>query len=142
MGHRDTSAQLGGHSEVFRAGGRIIEDVAASGRAGNSHTVSSGTSVREIHRPSSIGALVLLALVRVYQILFSPFLGGACKFYPSCSHYAMEAIQRHGAWRGFVLAMKRLGRCRPFTKGGFDPVPDENDHHATNANLRTEEPVN
>lgn len=81
-------------------------------------------------------------MVRVYQILLSPFLGGACKFYPSCSHYAMDAIQRHGARRGFVLAMKRLGRCRPFTKGGFDPVPDENDHHATNANLRAEEPVN
>jgi putative membrane protein insertion efficiency factor len=78
-------------------------------------------------------------MVRVYQIFLSPFLGGACKFYPSCSHYAVEAIQRHGARRGFVLAMKRLGRCRPFTKGGYDPVPDK---ETMNANLRAEEPVN
>jgi uncharacterized protein len=68
--------------------------------------------------------LVLLGFVRVYQVLLSPFFGGACKFYPSCSNYAFEAIQRHGARRGFVLAMKRLGRCRPFTKGGYDPVPE------------------
>lgn len=148
MGHRDTSAQLSGHSEVFRAGGRIIEDAAASGHdcaangAGISHAVMPGTSSREIHPQMGVGAWILLAMVRVYQILLSPFLGGACKFYPSCSHYAMEAIQRYGARRGFVLAMKRLGRCRPFTKGGFDPVPDENDHDARNANLQAEEPVN
>ena len=142
MGHRDTSAQLGGHSGVFHADGRIIEDAAASSGAGNSHAVIAGTSSRENHPPAGIGAWVLLAMVRVYQILLSPFLGGACKFYPSCSHYAVEAIQRHGARRGFVLAMKRLGRCRPFTKGGFDPVPDENDRDSRNANLRVEEPVN
>lgn len=68
--------------------------------------------------------MTLLGLVRVYQILLSPFFGGACKFYPSCSNYAFEAIERHGARRGIVLALKRLGRCRPFTKGGFDPVPE------------------
>jgi len=70
------------------------------------------------------GALLLLLLVRFYMIALSPFFGGACKFYPSCSNYAYEAISKHGAWRGFVLAMKRLGRCRPFTKGGYDPVPE------------------
>jgi putative membrane protein insertion efficiency factor len=86
-----------------------------------------------------IGAWVLLAMVRLYQIFLSPFLGGACKFYPSCSSYAVEAIQRHGGGRGFALAMKRLGRCRPFTKGGYDPVPDED---TGNANVRSEEPVN
>ncbi|MGH9682509.1 MAG: membrane protein insertion efficiency factor YidD [Candidatus Acidiferrales bacterium] len=63
-------------------------------------------------------------LVRFYIAFLSPFLGGACKFYPSCSQYAREAVAVHGARRGFILAMKRLGRCRPFTKGGFDPVPD------------------
>jgi putative membrane protein insertion efficiency factor len=63
--------------------------------------------------------------VRFYKIFLSPFFGGACKFYPSCSNYAYEAIARHGARRGIVLALKRLGRCRPFTQGGFDPVPDE-----------------
>jgi uncharacterized protein len=72
----------------------------------------------------SAGVWLLLAFVRCYQVFLGPFLGGACKFHPSCSNYAYQAIERHGARRGFVLAMKRLGRCRPFTKGGFDPVPD------------------
>jgi hypothetical protein len=67
---------------------------------------------------------LLLGFLRCYQVFLGPFLGGACKFYPSCSNYAYQAVQRHGARRGIVLAMKRLGRCRPFTKGGFDPVPD------------------
>lgn len=78
-------------------------------------------------RAKSAGAWVLLALIRFYQIFFSPFLGGACKYDPSCSHYAQEAVQKHGARRGAWLAMKRLGRCRPFVKGGFDPVPDAED---------------
>jgi uncharacterized protein len=65
-----------------------------------------------------------LLLVRFYMVLLSPFLGGACKFYPSCSNYAYEAVSKHGAWRGFVLSAKRLGRCRPFTQGGYDPVPE------------------
>jgi putative membrane protein insertion efficiency factor len=65
--------------------------------------------------------------VQFYRIFLSHFFGGACKFYPSCSKYAQEAIARHGARRGIVLALKRLGRCRPFTKGGFDPVPDTYD---------------
>jgi putative membrane protein insertion efficiency factor len=59
------------------------------------------------------------------MVLLSPFFGGACKFHPSCSNYAYEAIARHGARRGVALALKRLLRCRPFTKGGFDPVPEE-----------------
>ena len=75
-------------------------------------------------KTKTVGAWWLLALVQFYKIFFSPFLGGACKFYPSCSNYAQEAIELHGARRGAWLALKRLGRCRPFTKGGFDPVPD------------------
>jgi len=59
------------------------------------------------------------------MLLLAPFTGGACKFYPSCSNYAYEAVSRHGARRGGVLAIKRLLRCRPFTQGGFDPVPEE-----------------
>ncbi|MES2743084.1 MAG: membrane protein insertion efficiency factor YidD [Pseudomonadota bacterium] len=66
---------------------------------------------------------VLLALVRAYQLLVSPLLGQNCRFYPSCSHYAMEAIGVHGAARGSLLAVKRLGRCHPWHEGGFDPVP-------------------
>jgi len=59
------------------------------------------------------------------MVLLSPFFGGACKFHPSCSNYAYEAIARHGVRRGVALALKRLLRCRPFTKGGFDPVPED-----------------
>jgi putative membrane protein insertion efficiency factor len=75
---------------------------------------------------SAAGQWLLLTFVQLYRIFLSPFLGGACKFYPSCSQYAQEAIALHGAKRGSVLALKRLGRCRPFTKGGFDPVPGSN----------------
>jgi uncharacterized protein len=78
-------------------------------------------------RIATFAAWSLLAFVQFYKIFFSPFLGGACKFYPSCSNYAQEAIELHGARRGAWLALKRLGRCRPFTKGGFDPVPDAED---------------
>lgn len=67
---------------------------------------------------------MLLCLLRFYQVMLGPFFGGTCKFYPSCSRYAYEAIVRHGARRGIVLALKRLGRCHPFAKGGVDLVPD------------------
>jgi uncharacterized protein len=79
-------------------------------------------------KPPSVGAWILLALLRFYIVCLSPVFGGACKFYPSCSNYAVEAVAKHGARRGFVLAAKRLMRCRPFTKGGFDPVPDDVPH--------------
>ena len=69
-------------------------------------------------------AWLLLAGIRFYQAVFAPMMPVGCKFYPSCSHYAAEAIARHGAVRGVWLAAARLWRCRPFTKGGFDPVPD------------------
>ncbi len=62
-------------------------------------------------------------LVRAYQTVLSPFLGGACRFSPSCSHYAIEVIEGHGARRGALLALRRLLRCQPFCAGGFDPVP-------------------
>jgi uncharacterized protein len=73
----------------------------------------------------SAGSWVLLLLVRMYIVFLSPFFGGACKFYPSCSNYAREAIERHGARRGTMLALRRLLRCHPFTPGGIDFVPDE-----------------
>ena len=66
---------------------------------------------------------VLQWLVRLYQLTLSPFIGNQCRFHPTCSHYAMEALQRHGPWRGSWLAAKRLGRCQPFAEGGLDPVP-------------------
>ena len=64
----------------------------------------------------------LLALIRLYQLTLSGWLGGQCRFYPSCSQYAREAIKAHGAWRGSALALWRILRCGPFTGGGFDPV--------------------
>lgn len=66
---------------------------------------------------------VLLLVIRVYQYLFRPLLGANCRFYPSCSDYASEAIQRHGAGRGSWLALRRLLRCHPYHPGGVDPVP-------------------
>jgi putative membrane protein insertion efficiency factor len=69
-------------------------------------------------------AWLLLAAIRFYQAVFAPVMPVGCKFYPSCSHYAAEAIARHGALRGGRLALARLWRCRPFTQGGVDPVPD------------------
>ncbi|SMB21641.1 putative membrane protein insertion efficiency factor [Sterolibacterium denitrificans] len=65
----------------------------------------------------------LLGLVRCYRYFISPFLGRSCRFYPSCSEYADEALQRHGAWRGTWLALRRVSRCHPWHPGGFDPVP-------------------
>lgn len=66
---------------------------------------------------------LLLAALRGYRYLLSPLLGANCRFYPSCSHYATEAIERYGALRGIWLAVKRVGRCHPWHPGGFDPVP-------------------
>jgi len=66
---------------------------------------------------------LLIALVRAYQLAISPLLPPSCRYYPSCSNYAMEALERHGAWRGGVLAARRILRCHPFRPGGFDPVP-------------------
>ncbi len=73
--------------------------------------------------PASIGARALIFGVRVYQVALSPVLGGQCRYYPSCSAYAIEALQRHGALRGAWLAVRRIGRCHPLRPGGYDPVP-------------------
>jgi putative membrane protein insertion efficiency factor len=70
------------------------------------------------------GVWLLLACIRFYQAVFAPVMPLGCKFYPSCSRYAAEAIERHGALHGTRLAAARLWRCRPFTQGGYDPVPD------------------
>jgi putative membrane protein insertion efficiency factor len=68
-------------------------------------------------------AQVLAALITGYRKFISPFLGARCRFYPSCSAYALEAIQVHGAGRGSWLAVRRLSKCHPFHPGGLDPVP-------------------
>jgi len=114
MGHCDSPAQLSRDGGVLGAGSGIAGAAAARGE---SRAVGGAAK--------SLSAWVLLALLRLYMLLLAPFVGGACKFYPSCSNYAYEAVSRHGARRGSILAIKRLLRCRPFTQGGFDPVPDE-----------------
>jgi len=68
-------------------------------------------------------AKLLIVLIRAYQVVLSPFLGGACRFVPSCSAYAVEAIAMHGAGRGSLLALRRLSRCHPLGRAGVDPVP-------------------
>lgn len=66
---------------------------------------------------------LLIWLLRGYQLLLSPMLGPRCRFYPSCSNYAIEALRVHGAARGSLLTARRLGRCHPWHPGGLDPVP-------------------
>lgn len=67
--------------------------------------------------------LVLVLLVRGYQVSISPLLPASCRYFPTCSAYAVEALERHGALRGSWLAARRILRCHPFATGGFDPVP-------------------
>jgi uncharacterized protein len=81
----------------------------------------------------SLGAparAVLIAAIRLYRLLLSGWLGGQCRFSPSCSHYAEEAVRVHGAVRGTALAAWRLARCGPFTSGGVDHVPPRRTQHA------------
>lgn len=66
---------------------------------------------------------LLILLVRGYRYFISPFLGRNCRFHPSCSAYALEALQRHGAIKGCALAARRVSRCHPWNPGGYDPVP-------------------
>jgi len=66
---------------------------------------------------------LLLALIRAYRLVLSPWWGNHCRFTPTCSQYAAEAVERHGARDGTWLAMRRVGRCHPWCHGGFDPVP-------------------
>jgi putative membrane protein insertion efficiency factor len=65
----------------------------------------------------------LIGLIRGYQIALSPYFGSQCRFHPTCSNYAREAVRRHGALRGGWLAIRRIGRCHPGSAGGVDPVP-------------------
>jgi putative membrane protein insertion efficiency factor len=66
-----------------------------------------------------------MALIRLYQLTLSPILPPACRFTPTCSRYAYEALDRFGFFKGGWMAVKRIGRCHPFHPGGYDPVPEE-----------------
>ena len=68
---------------------------------------------------------LLIHFLHFYQWALSPYFGGSCRFYPSCSHYAIEALDKHGAACGSWLAFRRVLRCHPWHPGGFDPVPEK-----------------
>ncbi len=67
---------------------------------------------------------LVIFLIKAYQMVLSPFLGQHCRFYPSCSAYAVEAVEKHGPLKGLWLAVRRLSRCHPWHEGGVDPVPE------------------
>ncbi|WP_418895856.1 membrane protein insertion efficiency factor YidD [Sporosarcina cyprini] len=66
-----------------------------------------------------------MSLIKIYQKVISPLTPPTCRFYPTCSHYGIEAIEKHGAFKGSWLAIRRISKCHPFHEGGFDPVPDK-----------------
>ncbi|ENJ6136976.1 membrane protein insertion efficiency factor YidD [Bacillus cereus] len=70
---------------------------------------------------------IFIGIIRFYQKFISPMTPPTCRFYPTCSHYGLEAFQKHGAFKGVWLTCKRILKCHPFHPGGFDPVPDKKD---------------
>ncbi|MGB2532519.1 MAG: membrane protein insertion efficiency factor YidD [Porticoccaceae bacterium] len=69
----------------------------------------------------------LIGFIKLYQWLISPLLGPSCRFHPTCSYYAIEAIEKHGVFKGGYLSVRRLIKCQPFHEGGLDPVPEKKD---------------
>lgn len=80
---------------------------------------------------------LLVFLIRGYQYFISPLMAPHCRYYPSCSCYALQAVERHGALRGSFLALKRLLRCNPWSAGGFDPVPEVQSRTSTHCHCGT-----
>jgi uncharacterized protein len=119
MGHRDSSPAISRRSSIRTARGGPGEVAAEPPVLGAG--------------PLSLPARLLVAAIRVYQAFFSGLMPSACKFYPSCSHYAADAVRLHGARHGFWLALRRLARCHPFSRGGVDPVPDPVDSKSGNS---------
>ncbi len=70
---------------------------------------------------------ILIALIKLYRYVISPYLAPSCRYTPTCSSYAIEAVERFGIFRGSWLAMRRISRCHPWHEAGYDPVPDNND---------------
>ena len=68
---------------------------------------------------------ILIKCIRIYQLIISPILPKSCRYYPSCSHYAMEALEKKGVIRGMWMASYRVLRCNPYSKGGYDPVEEK-----------------
>ena len=86
-----------------------------------------GRVSKELRSEGVLLKTILRALIRGYQYCISPMLGPGCRFYPSCSEYADEAIRRHGAMKGSFLSAKRIACCHPWHTGGYDPVPDRSE---------------
>ncbi len=133
MGHRNSPAQRHGPKRFRLNASGTAESAAESSSLRISVPASSMLSTKTARvrlragaplKNHSLPASLLVAAIRFYQAIFAPLMPVGCKFYPSCSRYAAEAIERHGAKRGLRLALARLWRCRPFTKGGVDLVPD------------------
>lgn len=82
-----------------------------------------------LHKLSRAPQLLLLTLVRAYRLFFSAWVGNVCRYYPSCSQYALDALNRHGALGGSALAAWRVLRCNPWSPGGCDPVPEQRPWH-------------
>ena len=78
-----------------------------------------------MNKDRSLAAWILLGLIGAYRLTLSAIMGRRCRYLPTCSEYSAEAIERHGAWRGFWLGLARVSRCHPWAGEGFDPVPDE-----------------
>lgn len=96
----------------------------AGGAGGEAPPVGPGSGAPAAANPQgSISARILIGLIAIYRVVLSPILGGRCRFDPSCSVYTSEAIVRHGALKGTWLGLRRLLRCHPFHRGGYDPVP-------------------
>ena len=68
---------------------------------------------------------IIISIFRFYQKFIFPLSPPSCRFYPTCSHYGVEALQKHGAIKGSILTVKRISKCHPFHEGGYDPVPEE-----------------
>ena len=77
------------------------------------------------YNTDTVAARLALGIIRAYRFIGSPWLGTACRFWPTCSEYAMHAIERYGAWRGSWMMVTRLARCHPYSAGGVDPVPQQ-----------------
>ncbi|MGD8426254.1 MAG: membrane protein insertion efficiency factor YidD [Balneolaceae bacterium] len=67
---------------------------------------------------------LFIGLVRLYQLIISPWMPSSCRYHPTCSQYSIEALRKHGALKGIWLTVKRIARCHPWSEGGYDPVPD------------------
>jgi putative membrane protein insertion efficiency factor len=83
--------------------------------------MSHGAPVSWLELPGRLVILALIGLIRVYQWTLSPLLGNVCRFQPSCSRYMVEALQKYGLLRGLAKGLRRLSRCHPWSRGGYDP---------------------